>query len=341
MRSCGSQSHADRRLAVIPTSLRFLYFLRLNKKSICAKDFAPAVVFLYKANTSTSQFMKQILCLAASLLALNLTPAFGQPNSPMPAPPLGPTFQQRLQAIQRAGALQNEAPEMTKFNLDFPGGPPELLVKAIEKAMGKPLNVIIPTEGADVELPPLKMNEVVVPQLFAALGVASRKITMVQIENMPPGHLTQQTTSYGFNTADGTITDTSVWYFHAENPVPPSVEAPQKICQYYSVSPYLDRGFTVDDITTAIQTGWKMADVKPTPELSYHKETKMLIAFGEPNKLETIKNVLNTLPTSKLTRNEVDDLKREVKNLEAQVNALSHSTPVPLLPAAVEEKSGK
>src|ERR1035441_718411 len=84
----------------------------------------------------------QILCLAASLLALNLTPAFGQPNSPMPAPPLGPTFQQRLQAIQRAGALQNEAPEMTKFNLDFPGGPPELLGKAIEKAMGKPLNVM-------------------------------------------------------------------------------------------------------------------------------------------------------------------------------------------------------
>ena len=68
----------------------------------------------------------------------------------------------------------------------------------------------------------------------------------------------------------------------------------------------------------------------------------MLIAFGEPNRLEPIQKVLGALPSSKLTRNEVDDLKRQVKDLETQVNTLNHSTPAPvLLRSSVEEKSGK
>ncbi len=45
--------------------------------------------------------------------------------------------------------------------------------------MGKPLNVIIPEEDANVGLPPLKMNDVDVNQLFVALGEASRKSGVV------------------------------------------------------------------------------------------------------------------------------------------------------------------
>jgi hypothetical protein len=52
----------------------------------------------------------------------------------------------------------------------------------------------------------------------------------------------------------------------------------------------------VDDITTAIQIGWKMAGVTPSPELDYHKETKLLIAYGEPDQLQTIEDVLQALP---------------------------------------------
>ena len=86
--------------------------------------------------------MNKILCLAATLLALNLAPVSAQP-----APP----------------------PALSKFSLDFPGGSASQLVEAIEKAMGKPLNVIINKEDEDMALPPLKMNDVVMPQLFTAL----------------------------------------------------------------------------------------------------------------------------------------------------------------------------
>ena len=60
-------------------------------------------------------------------------------------------------------------PALTRFNLDFPGGTPKELVAAIEKAMGRPLNAIVPDELADTKLPALKMNSVDVAQLFSAL----------------------------------------------------------------------------------------------------------------------------------------------------------------------------
>ena len=68
---------------------------------------------------------------------------------------------------------------MSKFSLDFPGGSASQLVDAIQKAIGKPLNVIINKEDEDMALPPLKMNDVVIPQLFSALESASRKSVAV------------------------------------------------------------------------------------------------------------------------------------------------------------------
>lgn len=274
--------------------------------------------------------MKQILCLSAGLLALNLTPVFSQPVQPLP----GPIFQERLQAIQRGSSPQAEAPHLTKFNLDFPGGTPKELVAAIEKAMGKPLNAIIPTEDADLQMPPLKMNEVVVPQLFAALEAASRKTVAVSTGTFGNSYSTV-TTDYGFESADSPLTDASIWYFRAEKPSMPPMISSEKVCQFYSLAPYLERGFTVDDITTAIQTGWKISGETALPELSYHKETKLLIAFGEPNKLKTIDNVLQKLPASNTTRDELNSLWQQIHDLQKTPEDLKKKAVAP------EEKSGK
>src|SRR5579859_7978887 len=128
--------------------------------------------------------MKKLICIAFCLSALAATPVLGQSTN-------GPTH----------------------FNLDFPGGTPGDLVKAIESATGKPLNAIIPTEDADTQLPPVKMNDVMAPQLFSALQSASVKTVSVQSW----GNSYQQTqTGYGFRTSDNPVTDTSIWYFYAE-----------------------------------------------------------------------------------------------------------------------------
>jgi len=298
--------------------------------------------------------MKKTILLAASLLAFNLTPVFGQPAPILPSRPITPesvsqpaadNYQQRLrEIINAANPSQQPPPALTKFNLDFPGGTPKELVAAIEKTMGKPLNAIIPTEDADLQMPPLKMNDVVVPQLFAALEAASRRT--VAVSTGFGGNYSTFTSDYGFKTADSPLTDASIWYFHSDKPSMPPIVSTEQVCQFYSLSQYLDRGFTVDDITTAIQTGWKMAGVTPTPELNYHKETKLLIAYGEPNKLQTIQQVLQTLPSVnqdfwRQANNRIIELQMQVDQLKKQLNPPPPGVPgLHTLPEA-QEKSGK
>lgn len=229
---------------------------------------------------------------------------------------------------------------LTKFDLDFPGGTPAQLVKAIEKATGKPLNVIISEADADTKLPPLKMDNVDTERLFQALEQASSHQVLVNTGgyNRDGSPLYSQAfASYAFKT-EGRPTDNSVWFFRVTQPVAPL--AAQKICRYYSLAPYLDRGFTVDDITTAIQTGWKLAGETATPTLNYHKETKLLMAYGEADKLKTIDDVLKTLPQ---TRYDLPTVADKVKKLQEQVDELKRNdAPTPALGGGVPaEKSAK
>ena len=261
--------------------------------------------------------MKKSIYLVSCLLALTLTSTFGQQpaspprTTPFPQPGITPT---------------PASSELTKFNLDFPGGTPKELVAAIQKATGKPLNAIIPDEHANIKLPPLKMTGVDVPQLFQALQLASAKVVTVVTGTSFGGFgggnqmYSQVNTSYGFRTS-GTPTDDSIWYFYAEKPNLPTLE-PVKTSRFYALTPYLDRGFTVDDITTAIQTGWKMLGNKETPTISFHKETKLLIAVGEPDKLQVIDDVLKALgplPTPP---------SRRLRNSSGRSGAPATSTPV-------------
>jgi hypothetical protein len=189
-------------------------------------------------------------------------------------------------------------PELTRFNLHFVGGHPRELVTAIEKATGKPLNAIIPEEHANVMLPPLKMNNVTVPQLFTAVHMASAKriayITGASYRGTAGSpQQSYQITYYAFETP-GKVTDDSIWYFRVEEPPGPPLNDPKAI-RFYRLTPYLEGGLTVDDITTAIQAGWRMLGEKEAPEISFHKDTQLLIAVGEPGKLETIDAALKAL----------------------------------------------
>jgi hypothetical protein len=200
-----------------------------------------------------------------------------------------------------AGAGQSAPPQaqaapqdaaLITFDLDFPGGTPGDLVAAIQNALGRPLNAIVLPDHSDEKLPPLKMNGVNVSQLFDALRAASRKAEVVATRR---GGLQHLETERGFKT-DGKPSNASIWYFYVHN-AGQFTEPEQKISRFYLLTPFLDRGLTVDDITTAIQTGWKMlGDSASAPaSMSFHQETNLLIAVGEAHQLETIDQVLNAL----------------------------------------------
>jgi hypothetical protein len=250
-------------------------------------------------------FSATLLCLfTAAVGSLGQTPVRG-PDIPaasanIPGRPLTNTD---------AALSQTEAPKLTRFNLNFSGGTPHDLVAAIEKATGKPLNVVIPDEFAGESIPALRMNQVTVPDLFRALEQASLVTVPYRTSayyggpgGKPSYSYQQMRTSLTFQTA-GRLSDESVWYFRGRDKAPdPSIfgvesTAPSdaKICRFYALNPFLENGYKVEDITTAIQTGWKMLGEKETPNISFHKETKLLIAVGEPTKLEIIDAVLNAL----------------------------------------------
>ena len=300
-----------------------------------------------------------IICLTA----LGLSAAFGQqPVAPVPALPprppaqapasVGAGFSSRLnEIIARADGMPSAEPSLTKFNLDFPGGTPKELVAAIEKAMGRPLNAIVPKELADTSLPALKMNDVNVPMLFQALVVASTENVVVPNRGYIPGmaggygpgapggpYSTYQS-SCGFRSGSGgNPSDNTIWYFYADKPAtPPLTTSPvNNICRFYSLAPYLDRGLSVDDITTAIETGWKMLREISPPRISFHKETKLLIAVGEERKLETIVAVLKALEPQMGGGGFTMQLNTEL--LKPKTTA---PTPAPAAKAAETPKSGQ
>jgi hypothetical protein len=230
--------------------------------------------------------------LVAGLLATRLLATSAEPIPPRPRPdiPLQPAPSQPSGSPSKDG-------ELTKFDLDFPGGTARDLVAAIQTAWGKPLNAIVPDEHAETKLPALKMKQVTIPQLFAALQAATSKTIVYTTGTYYGGgnfggyKSTQQyRASCGFKTVADKVTDDSIWYFYVDSPALPegSSTTRTKICRFYPLAPYINRHLSVDDITTAIETGWKMLGEGTPAVMKFHKDTKLLIAVGEPTALETI-----------------------------------------------------
>lgn len=235
--------------------------------------------------------MKISACLAASLLALALTPVLAQSVVSGPDRPLS--------AKDLAVFLASSTNSQPKFDLDFPGGTPKELVKAVEKATGRPLNAVIPDEYADLKICAVKVKNVTVPQLFEALKQASKKVERYMIDRPDNNwYFEEHAAMYGFNTA-GVPDENAIWYFYREGEPDAYQTISATVCHFYQLSPYLDAGYKVEDITTAIGTAWKMLGVTKTPEISYHKDTKVLIVVGDADKIRVIDNVLGQLSQGK------------------------------------------
>jgi hypothetical protein len=190
---------------------------------------------------------------------------------------------------------------LVKIDLDFSGGTPGELVRAIEKASGQPLNAIVPDEFRSLRLPALRMSQVTVPQLFEALEAASQKQIAFSSGSYSsfgggpaggtPRHIVERFQStYGFKT-QGPPHGESIWYFYHSTPT--TLPEP-KVCRFWQLGPYLDQ-YSIDDITTAIRTGWQMLDETSAPILNFHKDTKLLIGTGTVEHLQAVDSVLAEL----------------------------------------------
>jgi hypothetical protein len=260
-----------------------------------------AGVYLYETEI---RIMKKhvLLLLGASILSFNLASA-------QPAPSNGLLVPEDYVLVKTTNSL-------TKFDLDFPGGTPKDLVKAIEKATNKPLNAIIPDDCADLKISAITVKNVTMAQLFEVLIQASRKnerFTVLDPRDRSIGgngsDIYVSNTSYGFSTV-GMPAENSIWYFYWDRgrEREPWQVLSSTVCKFYQLEPYLEAGYTVEDITTAVKTGWKMLGVTNAPQISYHKDTKVLIAVGEEDKVNLIGDVLKQLSTTPKEKSDDKDL---------------------------------
>jgi hypothetical protein len=210
-------------------------------------------------------------------------------ESPASSPSTGTT---------KAFGVEQKA-ELPKFDLNFPGGTPGELVAAISKASGHPLNAIIPREDEAVVLPPLRMRHVDVSQIFDALGVSSKRLVPNLVGTSSGGNKswTYVDIGYGFK-HQGAVDQDTIWSFHRNQPAPIPPEPSLKVCWFHQINPYL-KNYSIESITTAIETGWKMLNIAEPPVIRFHKDTGLLIAVGEPDQLKVIDQVLRNLETPK------------------------------------------
>ena len=228
---------------------------------------------------------KPALCIALFVFAA--LPSFALAQTPQTNGDVAAARRQRTALISEAAQAIADEDKITeaalpRFDLDFPGGTPADLIAAIDKASGQTLNVIIPAEYAQLPLPSLRLRNVNVPRLFKAFGEATQK-------TVRSGNSLVETT-VNFITKDERVSPSSIWYFHVRGFTPNVIAT-----RFYSLAPYLRADITVDDITTAIRTGWELRGVKTPPILKFHQETQLLIAFGQPEELATIIDVLEAL----------------------------------------------
>ncbi len=266
--------------------------------------------------------MKQlkIMILGVCLLASPRTPAQESTPSALPAPPPAPIravrsaadpsgFEDRLREIQTRATGQQAPEQRTRFDLDFPGGTPRELAKAIEVSRHKPLNLIVPDEAAQVRIPAMKMTHVDLPELFQALSSTSEKRETRIVDRggrqsveVAESRYTIQARGVGQpqmpGQGQGAITDDTVWCFIYINQEAAPVLPEKKICRFFNLAPYLDDSkgnLKIEAITTAIETGWKMLGEDSIPAMKFHPDTKLLIAVGESFRLEMIDMVLKEL----------------------------------------------
>ena len=226
----------------------------------------------------TNYMNKVILSLIlGSGLAAQIAGAQNQPEAPPTFPPGRPGS-----TAQPAGGGQQIS--WQKFDLDFRGGAPRELISAIERATSKQLNVIIPKDEEKIEIPSMTFKSVTVPELFTALSMASQKQELIN-GSFINSFYTFETQGHG---------EDAIFYFKSNKPRPLPVP---EYCKFYQLGEYL-QNYSIEDITTAIQTGWKMLGVKSTPQLKFHPETKLLIAVGPVDQLRTINDVLQELKSA-------------------------------------------
>jgi hypothetical protein len=253
--------------------------------------------------------MKTFSCI---LLLLAAAGAHAQTEPPAAAPvpnatvpnAINPPVPRRTNAIPGPPqAVLPPLPVLSKIDLDFQGGTPAALIDVLSRSLGKRVNAIIDDSDAKVQLPAIHVRNADLTSIFTAMATATAKQVAIPTSSHMGGTVSyqyQNVQSQFVPPPGGGVTDDTVWSFVSNESDAQtfldSTKTTQRALKHFQLGPYLNEKLTVEDITTAIRTGWEMLETQDKPELKFHKETGILLAAGDAKLLEQIPQVLLQLP---------------------------------------------
>ena len=165
-------------------------------------------------------------------------------------------------------------PREPGFNLMFKGGTPQELVQELKNAVAGsftepdnvfPINVVVPKELEDVQVPPLTMQSVNPRTVFDTLNL------IWQSEGLR-------------------------WVSAGDKAWVLQTAPDRRKAQAFFVG-HLLKKYKIEDITTAVKTTWEFGGNagRLKPELKFHQDTEMLIALADGGQLSTVNEVLTQL----------------------------------------------
>ncbi|MBL9176286.1 MAG: hypothetical protein JNL10_22275 [Verrucomicrobiales bacterium] len=255
--------------------------------------------------------------LLQTLPALLLTGAVSFAHAQAPNPASVPV------AVGRPGRAPGQAPDQPlgqppedrgpQLDFTFHNLPLVEVIHQIQteyhKASGKHLNVMIPENLRDVAATnriDVELKQITVPEVLDLLGMASQRPYRLDPIRTSSGQWVgggTAVTSYIFqriSSNEGALTYLFSGQYPpmtsatAERTVSPVENSPPRTVFFFSLEPFLERN-SVEDIITAVKTGWDLDGKKERPTLKYHDETKLLVASGDSSQVEMIQAVLANL----------------------------------------------
>jgi hypothetical protein len=206
--------------------------------------------------------------------------------------------------VQLADERTAQASEDPRFDLNFEGGSVEEFLRVLDDAVGRPINVILNPELKETPIPPMRLRQITVPQLFEAVATSSGKefFRRSRGPGMAPPMLERVQYSHGFRASERSPSTDSIWVFYRQNPpeemaATESPAVPAREVRVINLTPVLE-GRSVEDITTAIRTATDMVEGVAPMALTFHKETQLLISRGTSAQLEVLERVLAEIASS-------------------------------------------
>jgi hypothetical protein len=204
-------------------------------------------------------------------------------------------------AAQDTAPEKKEGPLDQTVDIDFSGGSIRDFVVAIQEESGVTPNVILSATASELVIPPVSLRSVSIGNLIMALEglqeVAGYKIMVVPAR-------------------DDLMTVSAI---RVREPNP-------KMSMAFDLKSIFERGYSIDDIVTAIETAWKMQAASHDAELKFHKETNLLLAVGSRDDLRTVEAILETISLSQDREAESETvvaLREEIAKVEAMVRELA------------------